>query len=422
MIRPADTLRQRVIRAYVLFTFAVCVVFGIIAMLAVEGIEVRLVDDRLAEIAAWASPRHGGGLPVEMPAGVSFYHGNEIPLSLRGLPSGIREMTVDGVDLHVLAGRDAAGEYVVVDHESDYEEIELVVYAIVGAGFMGCLGLALLLGRLTANRLVAPVTELAAAVADDTRYASGTMLPFITNEDEVGALARAFAARTTALQQYLRRERFFTGDVSHELRTPLTVIAGAAELLAQRTSSVPELHGPVLRIQRAALEASACIHVLLLLARAPDSIDAPATNIVTLIHQEIEKCRPLVADKPVTLEYVGPAQQNVVARAELVAAALGNLLRNACQYTATGSVVVRLMQDSVSICDTGPGVPEAVLEGLRDQTFPAAPNGALPRSGSSAGAGLGLALVRRICERLGWDLEAESLAHGSCFRILFGAP
>ncbi len=414
-MRSAKSLRQRIISAYLLFTLAVCVFFGIVAAVAVEGIEVRLVDERLTEIAQWASPRHAGGLPVEMPAGVSFYHGDAIPLSLRGLSPGIQEKTVDGLGLHVLAGSDALGEYVVVDHETDYEQIELVVYAIIGTGFLGCLVLAFVLGRLTANWVVTPVTELSDAVE---RNALDATLPLQKRQDELGVLARAFASRTAELQQYLLRERFFTGDVSHELRTPLTVITGAAELLLYKTTHASDLHAPVERIQRAAREASECINVLLLLARAPELIEAPANDAGDIIRAEVERCWPLLAGKSVTLTFEGDAHCTVFARRELLVTAIGNLIRNACQYTEHGEIVVRLDAGSVTVQDTGPGVPDVIRARLPDVPLPA--TAAAARGPTSNGSGLGLALVRRICEHLGWRLHVSANPDGgSRFRIEF---
>src|SRR4051812_3858755 len=125
-----SSLKRRIALAYLLFALGASIFFAVVAIIAVEGIEVRLVDNRLAEVAAWASPRHAGGLPVAMPAGLSFYHGDAIPLSLRGLPHEPTEIHVDNIGLHVLAGKDALGDYVVVDHESDYERTELAVYSM----------------------------------------------------------------------------------------------------------------------------------------------------------------------------------------------------------------------------------------------------------------------------------------------------
>ncbi len=232
-MRP-DSLRRGIALAYLWFALGSSVFFALVAIIVVEGIEVHLVDNRLAEVAAWASPRHAAGLPVAMPAGLSFYHGATIPLSLRNLPPGAGEVHVDGVGLHVLAGKDDTGDYVVVDHESDYEKTELAVYSMFALGFVGFMLAAFFHGRFIASRLVTPVMTLATAVRNGVPE-----LPLLEREDELGVLARAFAAHTSELRGYLDRERFFTGDVSHELRTPLTVIIGAAEILVGQAGSKP---------------------------------------------------------------------------------------------------------------------------------------------------------------------------------------
>jgi signal transduction histidine kinase len=406
-MRSPDSLRRRIVVAFLLFGLGSSLFFAVVAAIAVEGIEVRLVDDRLAEVAVWAAPRSGGGLPVEMPTGLSFHRGDAIPLSLRGLAPGIQERHVDGVGLHVLSGSDGDGPYVVVDHESDYEKVELVVYSMFALAFVGFLLLAAMLGGFVARRVVTPITLLADAVS--TR-APG--LPLQGRKDELGVLARAFAAHTGELRQFLDRERFFTGDVSHELRSPLTVIMGAAEILV--TQSADEaVRIPAERIYRAAKEAAECVTVLLLLARAPELADLPPVSMQGIGRAEVERHGLLVAGKPVTLAFSGGADFGVAAPRELCLAAVGNLVRNACQYTQRGSVEVQLGEHSVIVKDTGPGLPAAVRATLD------AVDGAPPSTGS-AGTGLGLALVKRICEYLGATLSYEERAEGgSMFTIAF---
>ncbi len=396
------SLQWRITVAYLMLAITACVIFTVIAALAVEGIEDRLVDQRLKSVAAWASPRHFAGLPVEIPAGVIFYHGNAIPTSLRGLGPGVQEQTVDGVSLHLLVGRDAAGDFVVVDRESDYDKIELVVYSIVAAALIALLILSSILGRYVARRFVNPIATLAAAVmAKDSR----TELPLLANKDEMGVLARAFSERTAELQQFLVRERFFTGDVSHELRTPLTIIIGAAEILVERTAGQPDLQAPAQRILRAATEATEFVTVLLLLARTPELIDAPETRLGPVIEAEMESGRQLCRDKPVSLELFLEGDPAVFCRRELLAAAIGNLIRNACQYTEKGSVIIRASGHSVTVEDTGPGIAQAVRDRLSDK----APVSALA---GSAGSGIGLALVKRICEHLGATMQASDRPGG----------
>jgi len=402
------SLRRRIVVAYLLFAAVASLFFAIIAAVAVEGIEVKLVDERLEEVAAWASPRQAGGLPVEMPAGLSFYHDAEIPQSLRGLPQGANEITVDGVDLHVLAGRDPSGDYVVVDHASAYEKIELVVYSMFAVGFAGFLVSSLMFGAFIGNSVVRPIMDLATAV-----QARRTDLPQQDNPDELGILARAFAARTTELTEVLDRERFFTGDVSHELRTPLTVISGAAEVIMAQAPGNPAIQAASERIYRAARDASDSVTVLLRLARSPEQLEATPVSMAALAAEECARSQPLVGAKPLSVRYAGGADFTVTAPRELMIAAVGNLVRNACLYTLEGEVLVVLQDRSLFVEDTGPGLPPAARARVLHE---AAPVGA---SGSS-GTGLGLGLVQRICAYLGASLHySERAGGGSVFEIRF---
>ena len=99
---------------------------------------------------------------------------------------------------------------------------------------------------------------------------------------------------------------------------------------------------------------------------------------------------------------------------ELCAAAIGNLVRNACQYTDQGEVRVSVLQGQVVVEDTGPGLPPAVVATLG--------SGGSPSSGSG-GTGLGLALARRICDFLGAGFDyAPREGGGSRFTISFTRP
>lgn len=407
----ADSLRQRITAAYLAFAAVSSVFFAIIAALAVEGIEVRLVDERLEEVAAWAGPRYAGGLPVDMPAGLSYHHGDGIPQSLRDLPAGVHEVTVDGVDLHVLRGRDGigagAGEFAAVDHASAYEQIELVVYSMFALAFLGFLGFSVVLGRFLGDRIVNPIVELARAV--ETRAAH---LPLQERNDELGLLSRTIAGHTAEMKEVLDRERFFTGDVSHELRTPLTVITGAAELLQVQAQDNPALHGPAERIYRAARDASEVTSMLLRLARSPEQLEWAPLSAAALASAEVARYQGLVANRPVALRYAGGDDFVVHGVRELVLAAIGNLVRNACQYTERGHVEVRLEDHSVIVEDTGPGLPPAARARLRKEPIPVGERG-------SSGTGLGLGLVGRICEHLGATLVLHEQRSGSAIEIRF---
>ncbi|MEJ7807399.1 MAG: ATP-binding protein, partial [Telluria sp.] len=100
----------------------------------------------------------------------------------------------------------------------------------------------------------------------------------------------------------------------------------------------------------------------------------------------------------------------------LVAAAIGNLIRNACLYTDQGTVSVSIDVGAVLVRDTGRGLPAAVLAMLAEDT----PG---QRLSGSEGTGLGLALVKRICRQLNATLQVSAhTGGGTLFRVNFPAP
>lgn len=391
---PFRSIGRQIISAYLIFTAACCLLFILIGTIVIEAIEVRLVDDRLKEVATWAAPRHAGGLPVEMPSGLSFHHGAGIPTSLRSLPEGVQEATVDGVGLHVFGGRTPAGPFVVIDHESDYDNVEAAVYSLILASFVGFLGLSVLLGRYMARRFVSPLVELSEAVA-----VGRPALPLLLVNNEFGELARAFDTYAKAMQHYLDRERFFTGDVSHELRTPLTIIRGAVEILSAETEKHPSMVAPLERIDRALQDATDSVNVLLMLARAPNRIESSDISVAALAQAQVHLYQFMVEKKPVELRFEGGDFQLRVP-SKLLEAAVGNLIRNACLYTERGTVTVKIVGHAIEVRDTGAGLPDAVVAMLLDE-HPSTYVG-------SEGTGLGLALVKRICEHIGARLRFVS--------------
>jgi signal transduction histidine kinase len=255
-----------------------------------------------------------------------------------------------------------------------------------------------------ARRFVSPITSLSRAVAEKQPN-----LPLLNENNELGALARAFDTYAKEMTHYLDRERFFTGDVSHELRTPLTIIRGAVEILSYETVKHPAMKAPVERINRAIEDATQSVNVLLMLARAPNLIESSEISAGALAAAQVEQYQFLVKSNPVTLSFAG-GDFRLHVPAKLLESALGNLIRNACLYTQRGSVTVKILGYRIQVHDTGVGLPDAVMAMLLEE-----------HTGSyvgSEGTGLGLALVKRICEYIGATLRVVSKSdQGSIIEI-----
>jgi signal transduction histidine kinase len=135
----------------------------------------------------------------------------------------------------------------------------------------------------------------------------------------------------------------------------------------------------------------------------------------SLVRDEVGRYQQLVANKPVRLEFAGGGDFVVRAQPRLVAAIIGNLIRNACLYTDQGMVSVLLADRSVLVWDSGRGLPAEVLHMLANESAGGHLKG-------SEGTGLGLALVKRICRHLGATLEVEARpSGGTMFTVIFPA-
>ena len=86
--------------------------------------------------------------------------------------------------------------------------------------------------------------------------------------------------------------------------------------------------------------------------------------------------------------------------------ALGNLIANAVRYTDSGSVTVRIGADAVDVIDSGRGLSQEDEQRMAERGYR---GGA---SGNTKGAGIGLAIVTRICALYGWRMQVQPRRDG----------
>lgn len=406
-MRAENTLRRRLTTAFVLLAVVIGAALAAAGYVVIEAMEYQMSDVRLLR-AASEFVEHGRPPASDLVLAV----GDQIPHELRDLAIGRYELDLDDRDVHVVLGEHAGQRYAIIDDTTDFERIERMAFYGLGVVFVLGVLLALLIARAVTGRVIAPLTALARAVQSDALPREPQLL---AAADEIGVLARAFDEKATQLRDFLVRERLFTADVSHELRTPLTVILGAAELLTARLGDRPELLAAAERIRRTSTETSMRVSALLQLGRSPEKVEDTSLSMRELVAREIERCRPLLDGKPVELEFESANDVRVQAAPDLAAIAVGNLLRNACSFTERGSVRVALGKDALVVEDSGPGVPAAV----RSRLFERFVRGHDERF---TGSGLGLSIVKRVADHLGWAIRLEDTRHGgSRFTLTFGS-
>jgi signal transduction histidine kinase len=104
----------------------------------------------------------------------------------------------------------------------------------------------------------------------------------------------------------------------------------------------------------------------------------------------------------------------VAAERTLLGIVIANLIRNAFSYTESGTVSISLGNTCLTVRDTGPGIHEEEIGKVFQHHF---------KGAASTGSGIGLSLVKRICDRYGWETVIESTqGRGTTAMLFFAKP
>ena len=291
------------------------------------------------------------------------------------------------------------------------EQFNRAIYAAVVVFTL----LSLLVGWWAASRVMSPVSELANRLKQSGRSSQPEALAEHFPDDEVGQLAAALDDYAARLTEVVQRDREFNADVSHELRTPLAVIRGATELLLSRPELDDRMQARLRRIQRAEQQCTDLISALLLLSR--NERGHGICDVGKVAEQLLDTHRAQLGGKPLTLRLEGESGLIVDAPEAAVAVALGNLIGNAVKYTTHGEVVVHLHRNSVEVIDSGPGLTPEDAARLFERGYRGT------HAEHSQGGGIGLSIVRRLCELYSWDvLVVPGAERGVVATLSFSTP
>lgn len=422
-MRRRLSLRLRVAATFAVFGAVVSLLLAAGLYAAAHDVGQRLIDETLrAELDDYIA-RHARNPRSLPPASVTLRgfvtradeQSQDMPEPLRAIGAGRHEVEIDGAPYRVAVAEREGLRYLLMFNETRQRVREQRFLGYLAAGVLAMTLLSALGGAWLAARAISPVTELAAQVGRADPLDPPRLADADTPRDEVGELARAFDRYSQRLHAFVDRELAFTADVSHELRTPVAVIQGAVEVLAEDPRLDEAERGRLARIERAARDMGELIRALLLMAREADaeaSADG-ACDAAQVLRECVERHRHLLERRPTELRLEIRAQPRLPAEPALFAVVVGNLIRNAFAYTESGTVSISLEARSLTVADTGMGIKAEELGRVFQRYY---------KGSASRGAGIGLSLTKRICDRYGWDIELESReGQGTCARLRFRA-
>jgi signal transduction histidine kinase len=241
-------------------------------------------------------------------------------------------------------------------------------------------------------------------------------------ESKIEARTQELQDANRRLEEVSRHKSQFLANMSHELRTPLNAIIGYTSLILSNIyGDVPDRVREALeRVRLSGRHLLGLINDVLDLSRIEAgrlTLSVADYSIKQVIQGVMAAMEPLAAEKRLTLRAFLPSDLPAArGDARRITQVLLNLVGNAIKFTDAGEVAVQVvLRDGAirfSVADTGPGILESDQEKIFDE-FRQAANGDAPSKG---GAGLGLAIAKKIVEFHGGRIGVESRSgQGSTF-------
>ncbi|HEX7011412.1 MAG TPA: HAMP domain-containing sensor histidine kinase, partial [Steroidobacteraceae bacterium] len=389
------SLRARIASTMIALVASAGLVLSAWAYLADERLKHNITLDLLSEELTHYEQRmrvDRGAEPLRS-ARLSIYRSSdlaELPRHIAMLkPGQMHRVRSDGRLLDVLVRDGDFGRLYITYDVTTHARQEAIAALVLGLGVCAIVALAAFAATAFSRRLVEPVTALADRLTQIDPGQRHVRIGAQFAGNELEPIARSVDMFMERLDGFVEREQSFTATASHELRTPLAVMRGAVELLETLLADKPGAAKALGRIQRAVREMSEFTEALLALSReqVAEIRTEASCDVHAVLARVIEDQRSVAPDKHIVLEIDSDTSLRVAAPESMVAMTIGNLVRNAIQHGSGPQVLCRSQGRELIVTNEG--------------TLPTEDLGAAPRRFTThpGGHGMGLYLVRRICER-----------------------
>ncbi|RZF49430.1 HAMP domain-containing histidine kinase [Acinetobacter halotolerans] len=317
------------------------------------------------------------------------------------LKAGVHRIFVDGKERMTVYGEQKGQHVLLVFGESNVNKIvwmfglaPLMFSLIVLYSFLWW-------SNRRARRYFSPITRLANALEHiDWAHQNKEASPFqgiSTNGNmEAEYLKQALEKYHQVLNDFINREREFTGDVSHELRTPLTILKGNVQLCQSRYGNDKSLS----RISNTIEDMQLLVDTLLAIARnTTNTLTAEQICLSNIISELVSDLESVGQTKGIEiLVQYDPHEFPRLIYPSMTKMVLSNILRNALNYSQGTHIHIIQRKNSIVIADNGIGINMPNDSKVQELS-------ASQLQIKAKGHGIGLQLVQKLCNQLGWRVE-----------------
>ena len=283
--------------------------------------------------------------------------------------------------------------------------------------------LSLALGMVLGRWLAAPLGQMAEGARSFSRRAWGRRIPERGSQETI-EVARAMNEMAASLEQAETLRRSLTADIAHELRTPITVLQGNLRAILDgvyplESAEIASLYDQTRLLSRLVDD----LRELALADTGKPLLRTERIDLAVLLPTLADGFAAAADAHAVSLESDFPGGDlPVQADPDRLRQVINNLVINALQHTPEGGRIVLRAERSpgfvtVSVSDTGEGIPAEELPRVFDRFYRADAS----RARVSGGTGLGLAVARAWVEAMDGRIGAESIP-GKGSRFWFNLP
>ena len=288
-------------------------------------------------------------------------------------------------------------------------------------GILASVFFSLFVGIMMARRALSGVRRVTQAAKDISAGEWERRVSVSHRFDEIDELAMAFNEMVDRIQILILKLREVTDNIAHDLRTPITRMRMAAESIlsyAQEPAKQEYVAGHVLEECDQLLELIKTMLEISQTEAGARPLLCERLDIAVLTEDVYELFRPAAEDKNIDFMFTGQEDVFVDGEAKRLKHAVANIFDNAIKYTeAGGAITIECSKKgniaSISVCDTGMGIPSEDLEEIFTRFY------RVDKSRTENGNGLGLSLSIAILKAHGGDITVRSvLGEGSTFTMI----
>jgi signal transduction histidine kinase len=235
-----------------------------------------------------------------------------------------------------------------------------------------------------------------------------------TKVDEFRELNNAVLAMSSRVKNDYQNLKTFTENASHEMMTPISVITSKLDTLIQDETLLAEQYNQINDIYAATNKLARLNQSLLLLVKIENDLiqDHSVLNLKDIIEEKLHQFQELTQNKHISVIHTLHDCKITVSR-YLVEILVNNLFNNAIKHNKNhGTIIINLTADELVFQNTGEE------EALNDEEI----FERFQKGKTSEGTGLGLTIVKNICNQYNFKLTYYFEVSLHSFLIEFGPP